>query len=442
MQLFIKFLYGVIFASTIAVFGCGGDSNTDQTDSGYKVVLSPANLQLAPGTLGEFTLEVSSQGYEGSVSLAATGIPNSWRVKFLPSDVAVVKKNETTTVTVAVDATSETGTTTAKIAIEATSDMGAKDVSADVTVDPAFVAHEEGLRDNNVPLPSTPLGLSLISTTGTQHEALEFELHVFANQNMTKLAANDVVKQNAKIIRIDTYNRDGYFSQKLFMRASELGPVSVHIPAGVVDIGGQPNEQSNTVNLTIVNPPPASPDISFFITSTGGEDGGNFGGIAGADQRCQDAANTAGHPAREWRAYLSADDDGTGAEVNARDRIGTGPWRNYYGTIIALDLDQLHTRQIRPFDMATETGIKLGGIRTDHDIVTGSDEDGLLKKGLTCQSWTSNLSADEHFLGHTDWIGNPPYITDQNWNSAHKTRCSAGSMKSSKGIGRIYCFAR
>ncbi len=273
---------------------------------------------------------------------------------------------------------------------------------------------------------------------GSTHTGLYFEAHLYSNQDMGALDRGDIFVENAQITRIRRY---GDRSKKLFMQAQEYGPVQVRIPRGVLDVGDGQNDVSNTVNLTIVRPRAPSSRASFFVTSLGGEDGGNFGGLSGADQRCQTLAEAAGYPERTYRAYLSADAVGGAESVHARNRIGSGPWYNHDGDQVAADVDGLHERGIAPELMIHENGVHLGGIRADHDIVTGSTPDGRVSQGRTCRGWTSNASGDSHRLGHADWEGNDPYVTStQNWNSTHNSRCDAVSMRRNLGIGKIYCF--
>ncbi len=132
--------------------------------------------------------------------------------------------------------------------------------------------------------------------------------------------------------------------------------------------------------------------MSFFVTSAGPGDGGNLGGLDGADAQCQTLANAAGAADQTWRAYLSA------SGVNARDRIGSGPWHNAKGELIAGSVDELHSdaNKISKQTGLTETGAAMNG-RGDtpntHDILTGSNADGTLAAGMTCEDWTSNSSA-------------------------------------------------
>jgi hypothetical protein len=192
------------------------------------------------------------------------------------------------------------------------------------------------------------------------------------------------------------------------------------------------------------------PPMTFFITST--DQDGNLGGLAGADALCQRLAQAAGSPAtRTWHAYLST--QGAGA-VNARDRIGNGPWYNAKGMKIADDVADLHGDNDRDSNyMIQETGLdengnsipgRLGraeGEANKHDILTGSNSLGMAFGGddHTCNNWTSN-SADNHgMLGHYDRNGGN---NNTSWNAAHNSAgCDMPSLVRTGGAGKLYCFA-
>ncbi len=184
------------------------------------------------------------------------------------------------------------------------------------------------------------------------------------------------------------------------------------------------------------------PKMSFFITGVGLGDGGNLGGLAGADKHCTALAAKVGASKKAWRAYLSAD-PGT----NARDRIGTGPWYNFKGELIARNVTELHSDPSSPNkDVSlTETGLVVNGrgdMPNKHDMLTGSDMDGSVAKGttnLTCANWTSN-GAGSAQVGHHDRRGTGPNTTS--WNSAHASRaCSQADLVATGGSGLFYCFA-
>ncbi len=191
----------------------------------------------------------------------------------------------------------------------------------------------------------------------------------------------------------------------------------------------------------------ADPQMSFFIVSSGPGNGADLGGLAGADGRCQMLARSVGVGNRTWRAYLSATASGGQAAVNARDRIGSGPWYNPRGVQIARDIDDLHSdsNNLTKDTQLNELGQKVNG-REDspnrHDILTGSQLDGTAFSGsedTTCRSWTSSGEGSAR-VGHHDRTGggeNP-----SSWNSAHGSRgCSQEDLQGSGGDGLFYCFA-
>jgi hypothetical protein len=179
--------------------------------------------------------------------------------------------------------------------------------------------------------------------------------------------------------------------------------------------------------------------MSFFVTSVG-LDGGNLGGLEGADAHCQMLAEAAGSTGKEWRAYLSAEG------VNAWDRIGSGPWHNVKGQPIALDVDNLHSDSdnFTKVTALTEKGEMVPGFgdqTNTHDILTGSDDDGMLMPGKTCNDWTSNNEGTA-MLGHSDEGGPPQFPGVESWNSAHESQgCSMEALQGTGGAGQFYCFA-
>jgi hypothetical protein len=181
--------------------------------------------------------------------------------------------------------------------------------------------------------------------------------------------------------------------------------------------------------------------MSFFITSAGPGDGANLGGLAGADAHCQSLAEAAGAGAKTWRAYLS-----TSAE-NARDRIGTGPWQNAKGEVIAASVDELHSdaNKISKETALSEKGEVVNGRGDEpnrHDILTGSNPDGTVAADQTCGDWTSNGDGVA-MLGHHDRMGLDESAAAKSWNSSHASRggCSQDALKGTGGDGLIYCFA-
>jgi hypothetical protein len=182
-------------------------------------------------------------------------------------------------------------------------------------------------------------------------------------------------------------------------------------------------------------------EMSFFLTSKGPGDGANLGGLAGADAHCQMLAESAGAGGKTWRAYLS-----TSGAVNARDRIGDGPWVNANGMQVASDVDDLHTEnnKLGKENSISESGEQING-RGDspnrHDILTGSNLDGTAySEGHTCGNWTSNSSDGSAQVGHHDRTGGGDNPTS--WNSAHASRgCSQSDLQGTGGDGLFYCFA-
>jgi hypothetical protein len=189
--------------------------------------------------------------------------------------------------------------------------------------------------------------------------------------------------------------------------------------------------------------------MSFFITSAGPGKGGNLGGLAGADQLCQLLGATAGAGTKTWRAYLST--QGPGA-VNARDRIGGGPWLNAKGLIVAKDLAELHGQNnINKQTALTEKGEPVnGGSDTPnmHDVLTGSQPDGTAfpaGEDRTCGNWTKS-GEGAAMVGHHDRQGLRDDDASKSWNSSHPSRgpdggCSQNDLKSTGGNGLFYCFA-
>ena len=180
-------------------------------------------------------------------------------------------------------------------------------------------------------------------------------------------------------------------------------------------------------------------NMSFFITSTGVGDGANLGGLAGADAHCMKLAEAAGSTGHTWVAYLSAEG------VNAKDRIGAGPWQNFKGDVIATDVANLHSdaNNITKETGLTETGAAVNGRGDDpnqHDILTGSNADGTLAAGQTCGDWTLNGEGTA-MLGHHDRMGPDSLATATSWNAAHPSRgCSQDNLVSTGGNGYLYCF--
>jgi hypothetical protein len=199
--------------------------------------------------------------------------------------------------------------------------------------------------------------------------------------------------------------------------------------------------------------PPTGP-MSFFVTSTGLGKGGDLGGLEGADRHCQSLAQAAGAGGRTWRAYLSTQSpmwNQPGA-VDARDRIGKGPWFNAKGVMIARDVDDLHsaTNNVTKATALDEKGNPVNG-RTDkpnkHDILTGSRPDGTAFVGapyadMTCGNWTKSGKDGSAMTGHHDRASAVMTSWGTSWNSSHPTRgCDPESVRSTGGDALFYCFA-
>jgi hypothetical protein len=188
--------------------------------------------------------------------------------------------------------------------------------------------------------------------------------------------------------------------------------------------------------------------MTFFITSAGSGKGADLGGLAGADKICQSLAQAAGAGARTWRAYLSASPAEGRPAVNARDRIGRGPWQNAKGVVIAKDVNELHGNN----NLDKETALSEKGERINargdtpnmHDILTGSQPDGRAFSGeedRTCRNWTSSGEGTA-MLGHHDRQGLRDDESSRSWNSSHPSRgCGQDALRSSGGNGLFYCFA-
>src|SRR5215471_8390190 len=196
-----------------------------------------------------------------------------------------------------------------------------------------------------------------------------------------------------------------------------------------------------------------SADTSFFLTSNGPGKGGDLGGIAGADRHCQSLAQAAGAGAKTWRAYLSAQAADGQPAVNAKDRIGKGPWQNAKGVVVAKDVADLHgagNNLSKQTDL-TEKGEISNGVGDKpnrHDVLTGSQPDGTAfgpETDRTCKNWTSGTQGSA-MVGHADRKGLRDDDASKSWNSSHPSRgpdggCSQADLKSTGGDGLLYCFA-
>jgi hypothetical protein len=188
--------------------------------------------------------------------------------------------------------------------------------------------------------------------------------------------------------------------------------------------------------------------MSFFLTSKGPGDGANFGGLAGADAHCQMLAESVGAGGKTWRAYLSISGGEGEAAVNARDRIGAGPWSSANGVQVASDIADLHgdANQLSKENSISESGDAING-RGDspnrHDILTGSELDGTAfsdNQDHTCRNWTYSGSDGSAQVGHHDRTGGGANPTS--WNNAHGSRgCGQSDLQGTGGDGLLYCFA-
>ena len=186
-------------------------------------------------------------------------------------------------------------------------------------------------------------------------------------------------------------------------------------------------------------------NMTFFVTSAGSGKGADFGGLDGADKHCQTLAAAAGAGNRTWHAYLST---GGAQPVNAKDRIGDGPWQNAKGAVIAKDNAELHgTNNLTKETALTEKGDVVSGsgdTPTKHDILTGSQPDGTMFAGSddkTCGNWTKSGEGIA-IVGHHDRKGTSPPPSNVSWNSSHPTvGCSDDALKKTGGAGLLYCFA-
>jgi len=192
----------------------------------------------------------------------------------------------------------------------------------------------------------------------------------------------------------------------------------------------------------------AKGDMTFFVTSVGGGNGASLGGLDGADKHCNELAKAAGSKHDNWHAYLSTTAPGGEAGVNARDRIGKGPWRNAKGVVVAKNVADLHSdkNNINKDTALTEKGEQVSG-RGDavntHDILTGSDPAGMYSTAggdTTCGNWAKSAEGSA-IVGHHDRKGLKETRHMKSWNSAHGTAgCGQDALKSTGGAGLLYCF--
>jgi hypothetical protein len=196
--------------------------------------------------------------------------------------------------------------------------------------------------------------------------------------------------------------------------------------------------------------PPQFPNMTFFISSVGSPFGADFGGIEGADRHCQMLATRSGAGAKTWRAYLSVQAAGGKPAINAKDRIGKGPWVNSAGVQIAASVEDLHSANNK---INTENGRSENGrmipsrlfVVNQHDILTGTLADGTAPppdKDMTCGNWTKGGNDGAAMVGHHDRMGLRDDEPSKSWNASHPSRaCNAASLVATGGAGLIYCFA-
>ncbi len=201
---------------------------------------------------------------------------------------------------------------------------------------------------------------------------------------------------------------------------------------------GDTADTNDTADTDVPDTDLPDPNFSFFVSSTGnGANAGNLGGLAGADQKCADLAAAVGSDL-EWHAYLSTSD------VNARDRIGDGPWYNAEGALIAVDVTELHADGI-PAELVIDENGETIDLVNAHDIITGASQSGGLNElGATCLDYTSNSASDYTAVGHANGggvgdgtnSGNVP----ESWNAAHLGACDQVGAQATAGRAHIYCF--
>ena len=194
-----------------------------------------------------------------------------------------------------------------------------------------------------------------------------------------------------------------------------------------------------------------APNMTFFVTSTPVGKGGDLGGLAGADAHCQELAAAVGAGTKSWRAYLSTADTPAGKGINAKDRIGNGPWQNSKGVVVAQNVGDLHSanNKLGRDNSLNEKGQMIssfGYVPNQHDALTGSTPEGTAFAGsninMTCGNWTSS-EFGKAMLGHIDRTGLADNDYARSWNSSHQSRgCSQADLIATGGNGLLYCFAQ
>jgi hypothetical protein len=198
---------------------------------------------------------------------------------------------------------------------------------------------------------------------------------------------------------------------------------------------------------------PQAPNMTFFVTGAGPGKGADLGGLEGADAHCQTLAARHGAGGKTWRAYLSTQEAAGKPAVNARDRIGNGPWQNFKGTVVATSVDDLHSDNNKlSFDNSvTERGFIIPGVGfapNRHDVLTGSTPEGRAfpaAEDRTCKNWTSSTQGAA-MVGHIDRKGLRDDAPARSWNSSHPSRgndggCGQADLRGTGGDGLFYCFA-
>ena len=197
---------------------------------------------------------------------------------------------------------------------------------------------------------------------------------------------------------------------------------------------------------------PQAPDMTFFVTGSGPGKGGDLGGLEGADRHCQQLAERHGAGAKTWHAYLSTQASDGKTAVDARDRIGKGPWQNFKGEIVAQNVDDLHSdnNKLSMNTSLSERGQLIPGVGfapNRHDVLTGSTSEGRAfppNEDRTCRNWTSSTQGAA-MVGHIDRKGLRDDAASRSWNSSHPSRgpeggCSQSDLRGTGGDGLIYCF--
>jgi len=227
-----------------------------------------------------------------------------------------------------------------------------------------------------------------------------------------------------------------------------MRPMASLILFALVAAGCGDDDTSVTATTATSSPSPTS--MSFFVSSARSATG-NLGGLRGADATCQSLAAAVSQGAKTWRAYLSVerDPDNGNQATSARSRIGSGPWFNASGAMVAANVDDLHARRGDAALFLDERGQRVNGqwpgspSPNEHDILTGSTAQGSVMAGMTCADWTSASTSVQGQVGHSDGLGpgGDPSGNFGSWNSSHQNQdCSNTAPRG--GAGRIYCFAR